>query len=154
MSVGRFDAWILPAPWKLRTPSLVMVTATETFVPSPTYVQKTSGSPGPSGTSLTMPGATPAIMFAACRPNATTAQGTRVTLQANPPAAAIATTSAAAPPSRAAPRVGRSRGISAASAAAAASPISARSQPSVPMAGTSSRLNARAPAMAPIVLAA
>ena len=36
MSAGRVDAWILPAPWKLRTPSLVMVTATETFVPSPT----------------------------------------------------------------------------------------------------------------------
>ena len=36
MSAVWVDAWILPAPWKLRTPSLVMVTATDTFVPSPT----------------------------------------------------------------------------------------------------------------------
>ena len=39
------DAWILPAPWKLRTPCRVMVTATETFVPvAPATVAGTDAS--------------------------------------------------------------------------------------------------------------
>ena len=101
-----------------------------------------------------MPGADCASKLAVCRPNATTGHGTGVTLQASQPATPIAAASAAAPPRRTVPGAGRSRGIRATSAAAAASPISARSAPAVPMAGTSSRLNTRAPAMAPIVLAA
>ena len=52
------------------------------------------------------------------------------------------------------PGAGRSKGNRATSAAAAASPISTRSAPAVPRAGSKSRLNDRAPAMAPIVLAA
>ncbi len=101
-----------------------------------------------------MPGADLASQVADCRPNATATHGNGVTLQASQPATTIAQTSPAAPPSRTVPDAGRSMGTRTTDAAAAASAISTRSAAAVPIAGTSSRLNTSAPAMAPIVLAA
>ena len=91
-----------------------------------------------------MPGTDCGSRLTVSRPNAATGQGNGDTLQA----------SQQATPNGTARTAGLTRGASAASAAAAASPISNRSAPAVPTAGTSSRLNANAPARAPIVLAA
>ena len=137
MSAGRVDAWTLPAPWKLRTPSRVMVTATETFMPSPTYMQNdVRACRSRSGTSLTMPVADLRDQLAVRRPNATTPHGTASRLQASQPA--TSDRGRQWPPRRArrtARGAGRSSGSSATTAAAAASPISTRSAPAVPIGG-------------------
>ncbi len=58
------------------------------------------------------------------------------------------------PPGRTVRVAGRKRGKRTTSEAAAASPISTRSELAVPILGINTRLKTRAPAMAPIVLAA
>ena len=154
MSSGRVDAWILPAPWKLRTPSARQGHGDRDVCPLADVGAEDVLGARFVGDVLDDSGGRSFEVVCRCRPNATVTQGTGVTLQASQPATPIAAASAAAPPRR--PRLGtvRSRGNRATSAAAAASPISARSAPAVPMPGTSSRLKTRAPAIAPNVLAA
>jgi len=102
---------------------------------------------------VTIPGAVPAMKLAVCRPKATRTHGTGVTLQASQPATAIAAVSARATPG------GGFQALAAAGdrkrrGGRAAIPMSTRWAAAVPIAGMSSRLKSRAPAMAPTVLAA
>ena len=83
---------------------------------------------GPAVRSLTMPLPDRATQTGACRPYATTPQGTGESRsRRGQPATPIATASPAAPPIRAVPVDGRIKGIRATIEAIAARPISTRS---------------------------
>ena len=131
MSAGWVDAWTLPAPWKLRTPSFAHRSRRpRRSSPRRRRCRRRPGRRARSGTSLTMPGADRASQLAVCRPNATTTHGTGVTLQASQPA-----TPSRDRQRRRAAQAHRLRQLDGAgarratSAAAAASPISTRSAP-------------------------
>ena len=101
-----------------------------------------------------MPGAVLPSHDADPRPNATVVQGMGVTHTARKAAAPVPAASAAATRQGTGRGAANSKGKWATSAAAAASPISTRSAPAVPMRGMNSRLKRSAPAMPPIVFAA
>jgi hypothetical protein len=140
MSCGSLDASTLPLTWKLRMPPGSSETATEALMPSPTY---TYCVPAVSCVGSERP--------YAIRPGGTPGTSATPTARSAAPAASPATLAATetGASSRVRPAVSR--------AIAAASPLSttsARCAPWVPSAGTTTRLNSTAPAIAPTVLAA